>query len=694
MKKIIIFLIVLYGIISGFNVYALEDSFYEGSYIQGEYITKVKNGYKKYKQMREFKRSSDNRFTYCIELWEDLNPNKSLSGYELNKDNYSNISSSVLDKVILIAYYGYGYTNHTDIKWYVITQYMIWKEIEPDTDLYFTDTLNGNRITKYENEINEINNLINNHIKLPSFSETTQSLKYNTWLSLTDTNKVLDNFNLSSNNLEFIKEGNIVKVKTKSVGTNTLKLIKKDTKYSSYPIVYIDSSGQDLLVTGGYYPIVSTVNLILNSGSITVRKLDYDTSSTQNIGASKIDGTIFQLLDNENNVLSTAEVIDGKAIFNNIPYGVYNLKEIKPGIGYNINTELRDIHLTRSSMSIVHYNKVIKNKIIINKYLKDSILNNTSLEANAKFEVYYNDEKVKEVVTDNEGKAIFELPYGTYIVKQVSGSDNYKFTEDFIIDVVENDKTQEFNLYDEGYIFKLKIENIDYDSSKPILESGSSFIIKNIDTLEEIELETNEEGVTDTINLTTGNYEIIEKSVVDGYILNEEKVNININKDNYNEDDTIIIPITNKKKLSNIEFSKIIEYYFNDNLTDKEIDNSIEVKVYAKDDIYSKDGVKLYDKDEEVDDVTYNGSNILSKELVLGSYYVKDLDEKIVDINLDTTDTKKVSFLAKVYEYENNDDVRVIEVANTLSYKNIFEDFYTILILLGIVLINRGIRHE
>ena len=691
MKKVIIFLIVLYGIISGFNVNALEGSFYEGGYISGEYITKVKDGYKKYKQMREFKRNGDNRLTYCIELWEELNLNKTLSGYDFKKSTYSNLTSSVLDKVILIAYYGYGYPGHTDIKWYVITQFMIWKEISPETDLYFTDTLNGNRITKYEKEMKEIEKLVNGHKKVPTFHGMLYQVNYNEWFTITDLNNYMDRFTISdTNKLEVIKDGNSFKVKSKKIGISDLVFENNDTLYSNYPTVYIDDTGQDLLVTGSYYPYFSTVSFQVKGSKLVVNKLDYDNTT---IGSSSLDGAKIELLDSDKKWIDTKEVVGGKVTFTGVGYGKYYLHELKAGLGYTLNNELKEINISDMNVTVNFYNKVIKNKIIINKYLKNPITGINNLEEGAKFIVYDNDKEVKEIITDSEGKIEFELPYGTYKIKQISGNKDYKLSDDLDISVLEDGKIQEFNLYDEGYIFNLKIENLDYDSSKPILESGSSFIIKNLDTMEEIILETNELGVTDTINLTTGNYEIIEKSVVDGYILNEDKIGININIDNYNTSDTIVIPIANKKKVSRMEFSKVIEYYLNDNLTDSKIDNSIEVTVYAKDNIYSKDGVKLYAKDEVVDNVSYDGNNILSKDLVLGNYYVNDLDDNVIDINLDTTDTKKVSFLAKVYEYENNNDTRVIEVDNTLSYKDIFDEFYIILILFGLML-SRGLKHE
>ena len=62
---------------------------------------------------------------------------------------FLNLTEEQINKMNLIAYYGYGYKNHTEIKWYGITQYLIYKELDYD-DVYFTDTYFGNKITVYE----------------------------------------------------------------------------------------------------------------------------------------------------------------------------------------------------------------------------------------------------------------------------------------------------------------------------------------------------------------------------------------------------------------------------------------------------------------------------------------------------------------------------------------------------------------
>ena len=77
MKKILMILAVLFILaVPNIKVLALEDSFYEGEYIPGEYIKKFRNGAGKYEQLRFFRRKSDNRAVYCIELWEAISSNK------------------------------------------------------------------------------------------------------------------------------------------------------------------------------------------------------------------------------------------------------------------------------------------------------------------------------------------------------------------------------------------------------------------------------------------------------------------------------------------------------------------------------------------------------------------------------------------------------------------------------------------
>ena len=711
MKKIFLYLIILFGIISGVNAYALDNSFYEGEYIPGEYIIKSRGGSKRYEQMKVFRMNGSNQHAYCIELWDSLNSNKVLSGYDFNTNNYSKLDSDTLNRVVLIAYYGYGYTGHTDIKWYTVTQFMIWKSIATDTDLYFTDKLNGNRINKYEDEINEIENLISKHYIKPSFNNTIP-LRYNEWIKLQDTNYALENFKLeSAPNLRYKKVNNTLEVVTQNRGNNIFTLVKDGKSfYNDNPKVYIDNDGQDLLIPGLFPSIKVTINFPLYTGSIIINKKDYDTKKDEPLGDARLIGSVFEVLDKDNNVIATKQVaFTNRLVIENIPYGDFKVREKKAGVGYNLNSKIINVNVNNSSIEFDYYNKVIKNKIIIHKYLNNPITNSSIDEEGAVFELYRGDIKVDTVKTGSDGIIKINLPYGLYTLKQVSGKKNYKLSKDILISIVDDSKTQEFNINNDALVFNLTIHNLDSDSGKNILESGSIFKIKNIDTLEEFELETTQDGVTDTIKIIGGNYEITEEKVVDGYLINDEKVYLEVNEDNYQDLDDILVSISNTKITSKVEVSKKINYYLNDVFKESKFDNDIEVPIYAKEDIYTKDGIKIYDKDEEVDNVSYDGNRLLSKSLVLGNYYIKDLDNNEVDVVLDNDDTKRIDLTANIYEYEkvvpivkmekinSINDIpldKVIEVENTLSNKSIFEYIYLVFIMFGLLLLTKEKKYE
>ena len=172
MKKIIMAVILIVVFIPSL-VFASSDKFYEGEYLPNAYIKKFKSGATtgKYEQMRLFRRVSDNTPVYCIELWENVSENEVMSSTDISF--YNKLSNDILEKIELYAYYGYGYLDHNNLNWYTATQFLIWKETSPDSNIYFTDTLNGNKADKFTDEMNEIIRLVNEHYMLPSFHAST-----------------------------------------------------------------------------------------------------------------------------------------------------------------------------------------------------------------------------------------------------------------------------------------------------------------------------------------------------------------------------------------------------------------------------------------------------------------------------------------------------------------------------------------
>ena len=174
LKKIscfLVFIILFY--VSNVNAKVYYDKINEhGMWISNEFVNKSKDGKTKYQQMTLIVRKSDNRFLYCIEPGKSIDENKLVTGYDTDLEFHANLTSLQRDRIQLLAYYGYGYKNHTDIKWYVITQFMIWQTNNLGYDIYFTDKLNGNRIDKYVEEMKELDNLVNSHYTIPKFENS------------------------------------------------------------------------------------------------------------------------------------------------------------------------------------------------------------------------------------------------------------------------------------------------------------------------------------------------------------------------------------------------------------------------------------------------------------------------------------------------------------------------------------------
>ena len=145
------------------------EAIWPSEWISDIYIRKERpDGYKKWQQARFLRRSEDNKFVYCLQPYVDINNNHT---YNIARSDWwtaANLTEAQWKRISLIAYYGYDYSGHTAKKWYPITQVMIWRVTNPDSQIYFTDSLNGNKINSYDDEIAEINKLVDQHLVTPN----------------------------------------------------------------------------------------------------------------------------------------------------------------------------------------------------------------------------------------------------------------------------------------------------------------------------------------------------------------------------------------------------------------------------------------------------------------------------------------------------------------------------------------------
>lgn len=458
MKKIFIFLITILSItINNFMIVNADTaSFYEGEYINNFYVNRVKGGIIHYNQMRVYRRAGDNMFSYCIEPFIGTNPQ---SIYESNITT-DILSTEQMKRIKDIIHFGYGYGNHTNIEWYALTQLMVWKEADPNNDFYFTDYLNGNRISILDQEMNEINNLITSYYTLPSINNMNLNIVEDKSITLTDTNNVLSNY-ISNSSFAHISNNSLVIDKLKE-GTYNIELIRNDNSNSNIPLFYNSSNSQNMVIVGSLEPIRVSLTINVNKTSIEITKIDSNTNSIKPSGNAKLIGAKYKIMDSNMNTISDI-IIDenNKGIIENIDYGKYYIQETMPGEGYELDNSLYEVEINKDTPTkkISLKNKVIEKEIEIHKNYGED--NNFSDEKDISFEIYDNHNNLIDIITTNEnGKAKIILPYGKYTFKQKNTTNGYTNVDDFIIDVKTNKKETK-ELYD----YKIKVPNTYSESS-------------------------------------------------------------------------------------------------------------------------------------------------------------------------------------------------------------------------------------
>ena len=453
MKKKLILLLLLIGIAytSVLTTHALTTNFYEGEYIEGIWMNKYNPANRTiyYQKARFFRHSGTNEFAYCIEPFSFFNDS---STYESTINPY-NLSEHQKDRITKIAHFGYNYPNHTDVKWYAITQLMIWQEADPSGDYYFTNSLNGTRINPYQNEINEINNLINNYNTHPSFNNQTFYQVENKELIIEDTNNILNNYTINDQNI--VKENNKLISKYNKEGEYIITFTRKETIHNKPIIFFQSSNSQNLVETGDLNDINLSFKIIVQKTNITVNKLDKDTQTIKPSGNASLDGAIYSLYDSNDELIQELTIENNESSLDNLNYGKYYLKENKPGEGYNLDKDIHEFEITQEKPYVLLelYNEVIKANLIINKQYGEE--NNFHNEDNISFNILNsNNEIVDTITTDNDGNASILLPYGKYTIEQVNTKDGYE-KNDIIELTIDSTEDKKIYLKD----LKIKVPN-------------------------------------------------------------------------------------------------------------------------------------------------------------------------------------------------------------------------------------------
>lgn len=416
------------------------EKFSIGDYISGEYVKMVGKDTTKYLTI-QFIMDSRNNFVYCIEPFTLVDEDtENYNVYESNLDGYSRLSEEQKRKISLIAFYGYGYSNRMTSKWYAITQLLIWKTVDPDSEFYFTDTLNGQKIDKYTGSINEILADLKNHDNTPNFIKD-YSVNYKD-------NLVITNYDYSydiESNYNYVDNPSNRTLTVKEVTTDGyFTFTKSNAKYLKNVVIYDSPNSQDLIRPGKVINKKHTINVNMNIGSIVldIRKENSNIYSIE----SDFTNTCYEISKSSfiDKICTTNDNLVYK--FDMLPYGEYEIKQISVGKGYEVDTNIYKVNLDTKEKTIILENNLIKNKIELVKYY--CINDNCLYEENAIFNIYdSNDALVGSITTDSNGYGYLDVGYGKYIVKQNYGIDNYTFVNDYDVEVLNSNDVYITELY-------------------------------------------------------------------------------------------------------------------------------------------------------------------------------------------------------------------------------------------------------
>lgn len=384
--------------------------------------------------------TADGKIAYCIE--PGVTADKASyynSTYNINDTNLSGVD---VKRLSLIGYYGYGYDGHTDKRYYMATQELIWRLMGVD-DVWWTDQKEGGNVINIDSYKDEILRLVNAYEKVPEF-KFKDAYIVGDEVVLEDINNVLSGYEVTSGTASI--DGNKINV---SVDNKVNNFTLKRKSSGKYPIFYYKNGYQTIGSFEAAYEFSKDYVVNGEYAKIIVNKKDYDNKSNTSLSPyASLKGASYTLYDKEGNVLSVKETDEhGIATFDNLKKGTYVIKETSAGLGYNIDITRYETYVATSRMEAVinSYEKIIKNKIIVTKVLNDN--GTITPEEGIEFGLYYEDGTfIDTYVTDNDGIIELTLPYGKYVLKQITKKDGITVAPDKFIEVVKEGENQSITI--------------------------------------------------------------------------------------------------------------------------------------------------------------------------------------------------------------------------------------------------------
>ena len=305
MKKILLLLFVFIFGISNINAYdVISQFYYDEEKVAGMWVTREKGDVRMSGLPFLLKRKSDDAIVYCLEPFVMI---KQETGYEGYYDNnsYFNLAEDDLERIRLLSYFGYMYPGHEQDKWYGITQYLIWKTVDKEANIYFSDVRYGEKVDKYQAEINEIENLIEQYQNVTKLNSTYIFLAEDEFKKFQQRNIFLSNI---------------------GQGHNVIK-IPRNKLQNEKEILFYHEVGQDLYMFSNKELPNKEIDIIFNRNLIL--KKWYGNGKYKEEEGAKFD------IYKDNELYDTVITNENGEIQLNLEYGTYEFVQTKGKDGYS-----------------------------------------------------------------------------------------------------------------------------------------------------------------------------------------------------------------------------------------------------------------------------------------------------------------------------------------------------------------------
>lgn len=395
--------------------------------------------------------TANGKVAYCIEPGVVADKGSMYnSTYDINETNLKGVD---VKKLSLIGYYGYGYKGHDSKEYYMAAQELIWRHMGV-SDVWWTDSKYGGNVINIESYKNEILKLVNSYEISPKFNFD-ESYVVGEEIIIKDVNNVINEYGVEKGNVSIVNDSIKINVKEKD---NDFVLKRKANGKSA--IFYYKSGYQTIGSFEYAYDFSASYDINSRYGKIIIKKLDFDNKSIKPASPyASIKGATYTLYDSSGNIVDVKQTNeDGTLTFEKLKVGKYVVKETKASLGYNLDMEQHDVLVSSKEPEVIinSFEKIIKNEIRIVKVLdKDG---NKLPEEGIKFGLYYEDGTLIDTyITDKNGEIKLVLPYGNYVLKQLSTKEGIDVAPDKKIKIIKEGQLQNITITNH----ELKKETVD-----------------------------------------------------------------------------------------------------------------------------------------------------------------------------------------------------------------------------------------